>query len=112
MRILENWQYKYIEKSLFNYNSLINSNLETEQKMVKAINETIKFFKGTIHETMINEYYIKRDIYKKKYSSSGHYRHVCTNLIHLEESSGYVVRREIIYKTAMHCYSLGIFKIS
>lgn len=112
MRILENWQYKYIEKSLFNYNSLLNSNLETEQKMLAAINETIKFFKGTIHETMIHEYYIKRDKYRKKYSGLGHYRYVCLNLLHLEESSGYVIRREIIYKTAMYCYALGIFKMT
>ena len=112
MKILENWQYKYIEKCLFNYNSLLNSNLETEKRMLAAINNAIKFFRGTLHKTMINEYYISVNKYKRKYSRAGHYKYVCLDLLHIEEPTGYVIRREIIYKIAMNCYYLGIFKMT
>ena len=97
MKIIPNWQYKYIEKSLFNYYQLLNSTLETERKMVIAINEAMNYFKGTFtHETMIREYYFNAHKHLKKYTKAGHYTHVCLDLIHTEEPNGYVIRREIV----------------
>lgn len=110
MRLVENWQYKYIEKSLFNYYELLNSTLETEQLMVKAINKALQFFKGTSHEVMIKEFYFNRDEYCKTHYKSKHYNHVCLDLLYTEESNGFVIRREIVYRVAMMCYELGLFR--
>lgn len=110
MRILENWQYKYIEKCLFNYKQLVNSTLETEKKMVLAINEARNYFKDTLHEAMMEEFYFNRNKYSKKYTVTGHFRYVCTELLCTEEPNGYVIRREIIYRIAMVCFELHIFK--
>lgn len=110
MRILENWQYKYIEKCLFNYKQLLNSTLETEKKMVLAINEALTYFKGQPHEIMMTEFYFNRHKYTKRYTVTGHFRHVCMNLLYMEEPNGYVVRREIVYRIAMICFELHIFR--
>lgn len=111
MKILSNGQYKYIEACLFNYHHLCNTTDETELKMLKAINETISYFRGTSHEIMMQEYYFNSKTYLKKYTKAGHYAHVCLDLIHTEEPNGYVIRREIVYRVAMMCYALGIFTV-
>lgn len=110
MRLLENWQYKYIEKCLFNYNKLVSSTLDTEKQMVKAIDASLEYFKGQPHEIMIQEYYFNRDKYLRKYTTTGHYRYVCNEFVYLTEPQGYVVRREIVYRIAMACFELHIFK--
>jgi hypothetical protein len=110
MRILNDWQYRYIEKSLFGYNELQNSELETEKRMLAAIEEALCYFSGSSHEIMMREFYFKRSVYCKTYTNAGHYRYVCFELLHTEESNGYVIKREIIYKVAMFCYELGVFK--
>lgn len=110
MRILNDWQYRYIEKSLFGYYDLQRSELDTEKRMFAAIEEALCYFSGSAHEIMMREFYFKRTEHCKHYTSSGHYRHVCIDLLHTEESNGYVIKREIIYRVAMICYELGVFK--
>lgn len=111
MKIITNEQYRYIEYCLFNYNQLLSSTNVTEQKVLKAINETINYFRGTQHEIMMREYYFNSKAYLKKYTKAGHYTHVCLDLIHTEEPNGYVIRREIVYRAAMMYYALGIFTV-
>lgn len=111
MKILSNGQYKYIEACLFNYDQLSRSTDPAEQKIVKAINETISYFSGTSHEIMLREYYFNANTHLKKYTKAGHYTHICLDLIHTEEPNGYVIRREIVYRVAMMCYALGIFTV-
>ena len=112
MRIVENWQYKYIEKCLFNYANITDTKLATEANMVKAINGALKFFKGTSHETMMKEFYFKADYYRKKLSNSEHYQMVCEEMLHTELSNGWVMRREIVYRVAMNCYALNIWELN
>lgn len=111
MRILENWQYKFVEKSLFNYYTIKKSTLQTEKLMVKAIEEAKEWFKGTTHEAMMVEYYFNADKHRRNLTQAGHYTWVCENVLFLEEPSGYVIRREIVYRIAMNCYALGLFKL-
>lgn len=79
--------------------------------MVVAINEAVTFFKNTSHEIMLREYYFNAKKHLVKYTKAGHYTHVCLDLIHTEEPNGYVMRREIVYRVAMMCYALGVFRI-
>lgn len=110
MRILENWQYKYIEKCLFNYKHLVNSQLETERKIVMAIKEALNYFNNTQHESMMRYFYFDRQKYASKYTVTGHFNWVCREKVCTEEPNGYVIRREIIYRIAMNCFQLGLFK--
>lgn len=112
MRIIDGWQYRYIEKCLYSYYEIKNSKLETEMKMAAAIKEALDFFVGSCHETMMQEFYFSAAKYRKKLSKAGHYNHVCETLLHTEAPNGYVIRREIVYRIAMNCYALGIFKIN
>lgn len=111
MRIVENWQYRYIEKCLFNYANILDSKLATEAEMIKAINAAMDFFKGTSHATMMKEFYFKADYHRKTLSKAGHYKLVCEDMLHTELPNGYVMRREIVYRVAMNCYALNIWAL-
>lgn len=110
MRLLEDWQHKYIEKCLFNYNKLVNSPDDTDKQMVSAIQAALRYFKDQPHEIMMHEYYFNRTKYLRLYSPTRHYRYVCTELVYITEPQGYVLRREIIYRIAMVCFELHLFK--
>ena len=111
MRIITDWQYRYIERCLYSYEHLTQSELITEKLMVHAIDAAVDFFKGTAHEIMIKSFYFEAKKHRKHLTNAGHYRWVCEDLLHTEEPNGYVIRREIVYKIAMNCYSLGVFKL-
>lgn len=111
MRIIDNWQYRYIEKCLYNYNDIEKSELETERKMKIAIDNTLEFFKDNPHEIMMIKFYFKADKYRKEMSGKQHYKWICNNILFTRESNGFVIRREIIYRVAMNCYALGLFKM-
>ena len=113
MRILKDWQYQYIEKCLFNYRLLVNSELDTEKKMISSINEALEYFKGTSHETMIREFYFKRYQYVNRYATvTSFHSYICEQKLCTEKPNGYVIRREIVYRIAMNCFQLGLFKNS
>lgn len=110
MRIIRDWQYQYIEKCLYNYPALKESELITEKAMLLAIDQAIEFFKGTYHEIMIREFYFSTIEQQQRFRNRVlFHRWVCIEKIHTEYQNGFVIRREIIYRIAMNCYSLGIF---
>lgn len=112
MRIIDNWQYRYIEKCLYGYKDICKSVLDTEVRMTQAIEEALEFFNNTCHKTMMIEFYFNADEHRKRLSNSGHYRWVCEDLLHTEEPNGYVMRREIVYRIAMNCYALNLFQLN
>ena len=111
MRIIKDWQYRYIEKALYGYHELQSSTLSTERLMVISIDNALQFFKGTAHEVMMKEFYFKANIYRKQLTNSGHFKHICDEFLHTEEPNGYVIRREIVYRVAMNCYAANLFKL-
>jgi hypothetical protein len=114
VRILRSWQYKYIERCLYDYKRL-NKQLDegtlvdTELKVLQAIEEAVDFFSDTLHEKMMKEYYFNADVYRDEMSNNEHYKWVCEVVIHTEQPNGYVIRREIVYRVAMNCYRLQLF---
>lgn len=107
MKLLATWQYRYAECCLYGYQTLKDS-IETEQRMKKAIDKTLFFFKGTLHEQFIVKFYFQYYAEKNKWKRSIFFRKTCKQL-HIEEATGYVMRREIIYRVAMYCYQLQIY---
>lgn len=110
MRILEEWQYKFIENSLKNYYELKKHDTETDKKVCHAIERALQFFKDTQHEMIMYEFYFNHNKYKKNYTPLGHHIKVFEDLAGRTSANGYFVRREIMYKVAMYLYSLGVFK--
>ena len=104
MKLLEPTQYKFIEDALFNYNKLADSSV-----IMIAIKRALKYFEGTQHETMMREFYFKAKLTKEKFRAITFFRSVCRDFLAVEESNGYVIRREIIYKIAMECLALDAF---
>lgn len=110
MRILEEWQYKFVENSLRHYYTLKQSTAETDCKVCQAIERALEFFRDTQHETIMYEYYFNHLEYEKRYTAFGHHMKVFEDIAGRTSSNGYFVRREIIYKVAMYLYSNGVFK--
>lgn len=110
MRLLEEWQYKFVEDSLRNYHKLKESNSETDILVCQAIERALQFFKDTQHETIMHEYYFNHIDYEKRYTAFGHHIKVFEDIAGRTASNGYFVRREIMYKVAMYLYSNGVFK--
>lgn len=109
MRIIEDWQYKYIERSLYNYVKL-SSDLETERRMKDAITAALVFFNGTIHEQMIREFYFEANQNLNRFGTTNRFHEwVCIERLHTTKTNGYVVRREIIYRIAMNCFISKLF---
>ena len=111
MRIIAGWQYKYIEKCLYNYNNLAKSPLPTEKKMAQAITLAQEFFGGSTHEQMMEHFYFDAEMQRKKRTNAQHYAWVCEEVLHTEVPNGYVIRREIVYRVAMNCYALNLFQL-
>lgn len=114
MRILKSWQYKYIERCLYEYQQLqekLNSGLlmDTELKVTQAIDDALVFFADTLHEKMMKEFYFNSDFHRMEMTGTEHYKWVCEVVLHTEQPNGYVIRREIVYRVAMNCYRLQVF---
>ena len=110
MRLLEEWQYIFVEDSLHNYYVLKESQTETDQKVCQAIERALEFFKDTQHEMIIYEFYFNHEKYNKRFNIWGRHIKVFEDIAGRTTSNGYFVRREIIYKVAMYLYSNGVFK--
>lgn len=114
MRILRAWQYKYIERCLYDYKRLQEQLdqgvlVDTELKVLQAIEDALDFFDGTLHEKMMREFYFNADFHREEMTNNEHYKWVCEVVLHTEQPNGYVVRREIVYRVAMNCFRLQLF---
>ena len=110
MRLLEEWQYKFVENCLKNYKVLRESNTETDKKVCQAIERALQFFKDTEHELIMHEFYFNNKNYEQRYTTIGHHIKVFEDIVGRTSSNGYFVRREIMYKVAMYLYANGVFK--
>ena len=110
MRLLEEWQYKFVEDSLRDYERLKENKTETSIKVCQAIERALAFFKDTHHEIVMYEFYFNHEKYEKKYTPLGHHIKVFEDIVGRTSANGFFVRREIVYKVAMYLYSNGVFK--
>jgi len=108
--VLEKWIYKHIEESLYNYAKLKESKLDTEKKLAAAIEETLEYFKGSDQEKMMREYYFKAKKQSDKYSKGTFHNKVCYDVLFIDPSSGYVIRREIVLRVALSAATKGVYR--
>ncbi len=100
MRLLHTWQYKYIESCLYGY-PLLKESMDTERNMKIAIDKTLYFFEGTPYEKIMTDFYFSYYTRNQGVKKSLYFRRVCIDLS-IEESTGYAMRREIIYKVKIY----------
>jgi hypothetical protein len=110
--VIEKWIYTHIEEALFDYEKIKTSTKSTEIILTKAIEDTLVYYKGKLHETMMREYYFKATQRAKMYNRGKWHNQICFNLIMTDPSMGYVLRREIIYRVALVCASNNLYKFS
>ena len=110
MRLLNEWEYKFVENSLRNYYILKESTTETDIKICEAIEQALQFFKDTQYETIMYEFYFNHKQYEKIYKPLGHHMKVFEDIAGRTTANGYFVRREIMYKVAMYLYANGVLK--
>lgn len=111
MRIIESWQYRFIEKSLYDYEKISRSGKQTDILMSFAIELAFDFFEDTDHEIIMKEFYFKADEYRETMGKVEHLNYVCENILYLHNTQGHTFRQEIINKIAMNCYALGVFSL-
>ena len=110
MRIITDWQYKLIEKALYNYETL-DPTKHTDVLVKAAVDDALVFFKETSHETMIRRFYFLYNEFQDKFNKEKFFIDVYETYINVTSANAYLIRREIIYRIAMNCYALGIFKL-
>lgn len=112
--VIDEWQKKYIEAGLFNFETIKNSTLTGDQLMVRAIRKARKFFlnqeqAGDLQVSFIDKFYLKYEQVKHRYKKGIFHKIVCQEL-GIEQAAGYVVRNEIVLRVALVASSLGLMK--
>lgn len=110
MRLIDNWQYRYIEKCLYAYHEMELSSLPTDIRMVEAIGQALTYFKGTDHEKMLEDFYFIAHTRSKHHTVNKFFLDMCEKNF-ISNNIGYSIRREIVYRVSMNCYALGILKL-
>lgn len=106
MRILSIRTYHEVE------NLLRDSYKESDadKNYIEAIAEIKNFFNKTPYKDFLNIFYLERHLYKNRYPSDRVlFTHLCRQL-YLQEPTLYVIKKEIIYKSAMIFYKRNLIK--
>lgn len=102
MKLISNETYQKIEGILYNCLGTTDLNIK------KSIDSLNNFFKDTDHLYFLQNYYYNRDSCKNRYPrNSLLFRKICKDLF-IEESTLYIIKKEIIYKAAMIFYKNGV----
>lgn len=104
MKLLPKETYKKIEEILYNYKKCNNDQIR------KSIKEVKEFFIDRPHVYFLDKYYITRNEYKNRFPANSIWlKKICDDL-YVEEPTGYRIKQELIYKTAMIFYKNGVIK--
>lgn len=105
MKLLQKNEYNRIEELLRAY-KLNNDMGETYQLAMKEI---IEFFDKDIYKEFLNIFYFDRYKYINRYADNRSlFNYLCSEL-YVQEPTLYMIRKEIVYKSAMIFYKYNIF---
>ena len=106
MKLLEKQEYKTIEGLLTNYNLFT----EPTENYLCAMRELIKFFDVDIYRDFLELFYFKRHEYKNRYPDNRSMLRYLSKKLYVQEPTLYMIRKEIVYKSAMIFYKYSILK--
>ena len=104
MRLLTKNEYKQIENLLYEYGQNKDDKKYTEC-MKNAFKEIEEFFENSPpHLYFLHTYYFDRYKYKNRYPNNASLlKKICKDL-YIEQPTGYIIKRELIYKIAIIFY--------
>lgn len=112
--VIDDYQKRYIESGLFNYDILNKSVLPGDRLMVMSIDKARKFFEkqgpqGQLQVLFIDNFYRKYPEVKDKMKRGMFHNVVCRDS-GIEQAAGYVVRNEVVLRVALIAATEGLMK--
>lgn len=104
MKLLNNTEYRFVEKML--RNSYMYS---PTSKLNVIIQELFSFFDNQQYTDFISIFYIERYMYKNRYANNRALFQFLSRKLAIPESTLYLMRREIVYKSAMLFYKHSLY---
>lgn len=106
MKLLDNETYKKVEKFLYNYKEGKRNILKN-----KAYNEIITFFSvSSLYTEFLNTFYLNRFNFKNRYPTNSSLFLYLKTKLYIEEPTLYVIRKDIVYKSAMILYKYKLLE--
>lgn len=106
MKLLNKKDYKAVENLLRSYRT--NDNLS--DTYLKAINEIINFFNYEIYKEFLEIFYFERHQFKNRYPDNRTLFSYLSTKLFLREPTLYVIKKEIVYKSAMIFYKYRLME--
>ena len=106
MKLLNKKEYDFVEDLLKSY----NIDFPTSQEYYFAIKEIIHFFNVPIYKDFLELFYFKRYEYKNRYPDNRSMFTYLSKKLFVQEPTLYMMRKEIVYKSAMILYKHNILE--
>lgn len=104
MKLLNKTEYMEVERTL----RTINQNETTTESRANAVDEIVKFFKDSPYAEFLEIFYLNRHNYKHRFPTNRQLFRYISNKLYLQESTLYLMRKEIVYKSAMIFYKYNV----
>jgi hypothetical protein len=106
MKLLEKQEYKTIESLLENYDLFT----EPTEDYLAAMKELIEFFDVPVYRDFLDYFYFNRHKYKNRYPDNRSMFSYLRKILFVQEPTLYMVRKEIVYKSAMLFYKYNVLE--
>ena len=106
MKLLAKTDYDKVEELLRVY--CLNAVATWEEPYKKAIDEIIEFFNVPVYNKFLELFYFRRNEYKNRYPDNRSMFNYLCQLLYVQEPTLYMMRKEIIYKSAMIFYKYNL----
>lgn len=106
MKLLTKSEYNGIEELLRAYKLCA----EMEEPYKLAMKEIIEFFDKDVYRDFLNIFYFDRYKYINRYADNRSLFNYLCNELYVQESTLYMIRKEIVYKSAMIFYKYNFIK--
>lgn len=104
MKLLSKDNYEKVEELLRNYETM----KVLEISFSEAYKELIEFFNIPLYKEFLKIFYFNRYQYKNRYPDNRSMFKYLSSKLFLQESTLYMIRKEIVYKSAMIFYKYNI----
>lgn len=106
MKLLNKKEYDFVEDFLKSY----KIDFPTSSTYYCAIKEIINFFTVPLYEDFLQLFYFERYNFKNRYPDNRSMFTYLSNKLFVQEPTLYMMRKEIVYKSAMILYKYNILE--